>query len=96
MPGARTEKSLPSRQPLRMISASSSIDATKSPIEKVHGAAFAMLLRLPTITSLFASMKVSPSHARLRIPTIAVIPDCGHAMMVEQPDAVLDALRGFL
>ena len=24
------------------------------------------------------------------------LPDCGHAMMAEQPDAVLDALRGFL
>jgi len=24
------------------------------------------------------------------------IPDCGHALMAEQPDAVLDALRGFL
>ena len=25
-----------------------------------------------------------------------VLPDCGHMMMVEQPDATLDALRGFL
>jgi len=24
------------------------------------------------------------------------LPDCGHALMAEQPDAVLDALRGFL
>jgi len=24
------------------------------------------------------------------------LPDCGHAMMAEQPDAVLDALAAFL
>ena len=27
---------------------------------------------------------------------IVNLPDCGHAMMAEQPDAVLDALRAFL
>ena len=27
---------------------------------------------------------------------IVTLPDTGHAMMAEQPDAVLDALRGFL
>ena len=32
------------------------------------------------------------------LPTSAVVtlPDCGHAMMAEEPDAVLDALRAFL
>ena len=27
---------------------------------------------------------------------VVTLPDCGHALMAEQPDAVLDALRGFL
>ena len=27
---------------------------------------------------------------------VVTLPDTGHAMMAEQPDAVLDALRGFL
>jgi pimeloyl-ACP methyl ester carboxylesterase len=27
---------------------------------------------------------------------VVTIPDCGHALMAEQPDAVLDALRAFL
>ena len=33
-----------------------------------------------------------------RCPTCSVVtlPECGHAMMAEQPDAVLDALRAFL
>jgi pimeloyl-ACP methyl ester carboxylesterase len=34
--------------------------------------------------------------AALREPRVAVLPDCGHAMMTEQPDAVLDHLRTFL
>jgi fermentation-respiration switch protein FrsA (DUF1100 family) len=27
---------------------------------------------------------------------VVTLPDCGHALMAEQPDAVLDALLGFL
>jgi pimeloyl-ACP methyl ester carboxylesterase len=27
---------------------------------------------------------------------VLTLPDCGHALMAEQPDAILDALRGFL
>ena len=27
---------------------------------------------------------------------VVALPDCGHALMAEQPDAVLDALRAFL
>jgi pimeloyl-ACP methyl ester carboxylesterase len=27
---------------------------------------------------------------------VVTIPECGHAMMAEQPDIVLDALRAFL
>src|SRR3954468_11099368 len=42
---------------------------------KVHGAAFAISLRPPMITSRLALMKVSPSHARPRMPMIAVTPD---------------------
>jgi pimeloyl-ACP methyl ester carboxylesterase len=34
--------------------------------------------------------------AALRDPRVVMLPECGHAMMAEQPDAVLDALRGFL
>src|SRR4030095_9152633 len=32
----------------------------------------------------------------LRDKRVVSLPDCGHALMAEQPDAVLDALRGFL
>jgi pimeloyl-ACP methyl ester carboxylesterase len=32
----------------------------------------------------------------LRGARVVNLPDCGHAMMAEQPDAVLDALRSFL
>jgi pimeloyl-ACP methyl ester carboxylesterase len=34
--------------------------------------------------------------AALPGPRIVTLPDCGHALMAEQPDAVLDALRAFL
>ena len=34
--------------------------------------------------------------AALREPRVVTIPDCGHALMTEQPDAVLDALADFL
>jgi pimeloyl-ACP methyl ester carboxylesterase len=34
--------------------------------------------------------------ATLPDPRIVTLPDCGHALMAEEPDAVLDALRGFL
>ena len=27
---------------------------------------------------------------------VVTVPDCGHALMAEQPDAVLDALASFL
>ena len=35
-------------------------------------------------------------NAALPGPRIVTLPDCGHALMAEQPDAVLDALRAFL
>jgi pimeloyl-ACP methyl ester carboxylesterase len=28
--------------------------------------------------------------------SVVMLPDCGHALMAEQPDAVLDALRAYL
>jgi pimeloyl-ACP methyl ester carboxylesterase len=34
--------------------------------------------------------------AALPDPHVVTLPDCGHALMAEQPDAVLDALRAFL
>jgi pimeloyl-ACP methyl ester carboxylesterase len=34
--------------------------------------------------------------AGLRDPRVVTLPECGHAMMAEQPDAVLDALRAFV
>ena len=34
--------------------------------------------------------------AALPAPRVVTLPDCGHALMAEQPDAVLDALRAFL
>jgi pimeloyl-ACP methyl ester carboxylesterase len=42
-----------------------------------------------------------PRSAKALIDTlagveVATLPDTGHAMMAEQPDAVLDALRRFL
>ena len=32
----------------------------------------------------------------MRSPQVVTLPECGHAMMAEQPDAVLDALQRFL
>jgi pimeloyl-ACP methyl ester carboxylesterase len=32
----------------------------------------------------------------LRDKRVLTIPDCGHSLMTEAPDAVLDALREFL
>lgn len=34
--------------------------------------------------------------AKLKQPRVVTLADCGHAMMAEQPDAVLDALRAFV
>lgn len=34
--------------------------------------------------------------AALPQPKVVTLPECGHAMMTEQPDAVLDALRAFI
>ena len=34
--------------------------------------------------------------AALADKRVVTLPDCGHALMAEQPDAVLDALAAFL
>ena len=34
--------------------------------------------------------------AALDEPRVVTIPNCGHSLMMEQPDRVLEALRGFL
>jgi pimeloyl-ACP methyl ester carboxylesterase len=34
--------------------------------------------------------------AALDSPIVMTIPGCGHSLMAEAPDAVLDALRGFM
>jgi pimeloyl-ACP methyl ester carboxylesterase len=67
-----------------------------------NGLVAAASVRCSTLLILGASdLMAPPRNARALADTlpssrIAEIPDCGHAMMVEQPDAVLDALRDFL
>jgi pimeloyl-ACP methyl ester carboxylesterase len=39
---------------------------------------------------------VQPLQAALRNVTRSEIPDCGHAMMNEQPERIVEALRRFL
>jgi len=46
---------------------------------------------------LMAPPKGAPALiAALADPRVVTLPDCGHALMAEQPDAVLDALAAFL
>ncbi|MEO8487715.1 MAG: alpha/beta hydrolase [Betaproteobacteria bacterium] len=65
----------------------------------LHAAA---AVRCPTLVVLGArDLMTPPRAAKALIETVAdvrvtTLPDTGHAMMAEQPDAVLDALRGFL
>ena len=59
-------------------------------------------LRCPTLVIAGAADRMTPArHAAKLAETIkggrlVVLPDCGHMMMVEQPDATLDALVAFL
>jgi len=59
-------------------------------------------VRCPTLVILGARDVMAPPKgaqallAALPHPTVVTLPDTGHAMMAEQPDAVLDALRRFL
>jgi pimeloyl-ACP methyl ester carboxylesterase len=59
-------------------------------------------VRCPTLAILGArDIMAPPKSAQLLVATlgnvrVVTLPECGHALMAEQPDAVLDALRGFL
>ena len=70
------------------------------------GEASAARVRCPVLLILGARDLMAPAkNARTLIAAFAgaevatkvvTIPDCGHALMAEEPDAVLDALRAFL
>jgi pimeloyl-ACP methyl ester carboxylesterase len=66
------------------------------------GLAAAARVRCPTLAILAACDIMAPpknAHslvAALPESRVVTLPECGHAMMAEQPDAVLDALRSFL
>jgi len=70
--------------------------------EYAAGDASAAKVRCPVLAILGARDLMAPAKsARALIAafadaTVVTIPDCGHALMAEQPDAVLDALRAFL
>jgi len=59
-------------------------------------------VRCPTLVILGARDLMAPPKNAQRLvnalPDVKVVtvPECGHALMAEQPDAVLDALRAFL
>jgi len=59
-------------------------------------------VRAPALVLMGArDLMAPPKSAQALIETLAkprvvTLPDTGHAMMAEQPDAVLDALRAFL
>ena len=40
--------------------------------------------------------RAAAAHGGLPEPTVVEIPDCGHSIMAERPDALLSALRDFL
>jgi len=67
-----------------------------------NGLAAAAAVRCPALAILGArDLMAPPKSAQALIGTLAdrrvvTLPDCGHALMAEQPDAVLDALREFL
>jgi pimeloyl-ACP methyl ester carboxylesterase len=66
------------------------------------GLAAAARVRCPTLLVLGASDQMAPArNARTLAGALGdarsvTLPDTGHAMMIEQPDAVLDALRTFI
>jgi len=66
------------------------------------GLAAAERVRCPTLAILAArDIMAPPKNAQSLVATlpesrVVTLPECGHAMMAEQPDAVLDALRSFL
>ena len=66
------------------------------------GLAAAAGVRCPSLVVIGARDLMAPPRATralveaLRGARVVTLPDTGHAMMAEQPDAVLDALRAFL
>jgi pimeloyl-ACP methyl ester carboxylesterase len=66
------------------------------------GAEAAAKVACPTLLILGAEDRMTPAKAGralaglIKGADVAVLPDCGHMMMVEQPDLVLDRLRAFL
>jgi len=66
------------------------------------GLAAAASLRCPVLMLLGERDQMAPPKnaraliAALDSPSVVTIPDCGHSLMAEAPDAVLDALCGFL
>ena len=64
--------------------------------------ASAAKIRCPALAIVGARDLMAPSKNAQRLiaalpdARVVTIPDCGHAQMAEQPDAVLDALRAFL
>lgn len=66
------------------------------------GLSAAAAVRCPTLVIMGARDVMAPPRgaqallAALAQPTITSLPDTGHALMAEQPDAVLDALRRFV
>jgi pimeloyl-ACP methyl ester carboxylesterase len=67
-----------------------------------HGSEAAAEVRCPTLVIAGAADRMTPArHAASLADAIegaqlVVLPNCGHMMMVEQPDATLDALLAFL
>ena len=55
----------------------------------------------PTLVIAGQADRMSPAKAAAQLAaampnaTLATLPDCGHMMMVEKPDATLDALIDF-
>lgn len=66
------------------------------------GSASAAAVRCPTLVVLGArDIMAPPKNARSLIDAlpdakVVTVPDCGHALMAEQPDVVLDVLRAFV
>jgi pimeloyl-ACP methyl ester carboxylesterase len=66
------------------------------------GSSAAAKFRCPVLVIIGARDIMAPPKnaqgliAALPGPRIVTLADCGHALMAEQPDAVLDALRAFL
>jgi pimeloyl-ACP methyl ester carboxylesterase len=66
------------------------------------GGASAAAVRCPTLVILGSRDIMAPRKnaqgllAALPDAKVVTVPDCGHALMAEQPDVVLDALRAFL